>query len=73
MSNLYVCKEYENMFSEGFKIVKPLEEHNKIIYNQALEDFKSEWIKRINEVYKAKGTINVLGTMCNDIIKDLKK
>lgn len=38
MSNLYVCKEYEDMYSEGFKIVRTIEEHNKIIYNQALED-----------------------------------
>lgn len=38
MSQLYVCKEYETPYSEGYKVVRSIEEHNKIIYNQALED-----------------------------------
>lgn len=43
------------------------------IYNQALEDFKSKWIDRVNKAYKSINTINVLCTMCNDIIEDLKR
>lgn len=39
MSQLYVCKEYETPNSEGYRVVRTIEEHNKTIYNQALEDF----------------------------------
>lgn len=42
-------------------------------YNQALEDFKSKWINRINEAYKSQNTVNVLCTMCNNIIEELKR
>lgn len=38
MSNLYVCKEYETLYEEGYQVVRTIEEHNKIIYNQALDD-----------------------------------
>lgn len=38
MSDLYVCKEYETPYEEGYHVVRTIEEHNKIIYNQALDD-----------------------------------
>lgn len=37
---LYVCEEYETPYEEGYRVVRTIEEHNKIIYNQALEYVK---------------------------------
>lgn len=43
MSDLYVCEEYETPYSEGYRVIRTIEEHNKIIYNQALEDFAEQF------------------------------
>lgn len=51
MSQLYVCKEYETPYSEGYKVVRTIEEHNKIIYNQALEDMVNELKEYSGEHY----------------------
>lgn len=53
MSELYVCKEYETPYEEGYRVVRTIEEHNKIIYNQALEDFITE-IERQTTFYCGK-------------------
>lgn len=51
MDKLYVCKYYETPYDEGLKIIEDIGEHDKRIYNKALEDF-SEKLCSILEEYQ---------------------
>lgn len=40
MNRLCVCREYEGMFTEGFKYVESLEKHDAKVRADAIEEFK---------------------------------
>lgn len=44
MSKLCIFEEYENTFTKGFRYVESLEEHDKQIRAEAIDEFQ-EWLK----------------------------
>lgn len=81
MSDLYVCKKYETPYEEGYRVVRTIEEHNKIIYNQALEDMANR-IKEYSgehyidcDGYYGRQTELVFRTeeFLDDVLSELKK
>lgn len=48
MSRLCVCREYEDMFTEGFKYVESLDTHDKKVRVDAIEEVKAEYKRMFN-------------------------
>lgn len=73
MSNLYVCKEYETPYAEGYRVVRTIEEHNKIIYNQALDDFYKALEKNQQNNWIDDLEYGITFADVEEVIKQLKK
>lgn len=64
MSKLYVCEEYENMFTSGFRAIEPLDKYKIKVCKQFAErikeifDFCEKNAMGIIDVDTAKGLVD---------------
>lgn len=76
MSRLCICREYEDMFTEGFKYVESLEKHDEQIRADerinAVQFIVDEFNRRTVCLGRAKAKTYVINTL-NEILKELKE
>lgn len=51
MSDLYVCKKYETPYEEGYRVVRTIEKHNKIVENTTIEKIQ-KWCTEQSKILK---------------------
>lgn len=56
MSDLYVCKEYETPYEEGYRVVRTIEEHNKIVERATIEKIK-KWCTEQSRILKKESEV----------------
>lgn len=71
MSRLCVCREYEDMFTEGYRYVESLEEHDAKVRADAIDECIAEINKQFKDGYGFGVTVYP-HTICN-ILEMLKE